>query len=89
MEDAWAVFHIREDRLSRFSKGTEFKAQIPALGTDQYTFRVDHVAVMGDFATWRSTDGDTGFDMRSFEIEARPVTPIKGMRAGMSVLIRE
>jgi len=42
---------------------------------------------MGDFATWRATNGDKGFDMRSFEVEARPVTPIEGLRTGMSVLI--
>jgi HlyD family secretion protein len=89
MEDAWAVFHVREDRLAEFEKGRKFEAHIPALGDGTYTFQVDHVAVMGDFATWRATDGDTGFDMRSFEIEARPVTPIQGLRVGMSVLVQE
>jgi len=89
MNDAWAIFHVREDRLAEFSKGSEFNAVIPALGEDEHTFRVDHIAVMGDFATWRSTTGDSGFDMRSFEIEARPVRPINGLRAGMSVLIKK
>lgn len=89
MEDAWAVFHVREDRLSEFEKGTEFSAHIPALGDEEYTFRVDHVAVMGDFATWRATSSDSGFDMRSFEIEARPVKPIDKLRVGMSVLIEQ
>ncbi len=87
MSDAWAVFHIREDRLKDFQKGTEFDARIPAIGEDIFKFRVDHVAVMGDFATWRATDADAEFDMRSFEIEARPLSPIKNLRAGMSVLI--
>lgn len=89
MKDAWAVFHVREDRLAEFEKGHEFAVRIPAIGNDTYNFRVDHVAVMGDFATWRATDGGTGFDMRSFEVEARPVQPIRGLRAGMSVLITE
>ena len=87
MEDAWAVFHVREDQLSAFQKGTEFSAIIPALGDDAFTFRVDHVAAMGDFATWRTTSGDSGFDMRSFEIEARPTQAIQGLRAGMSILV--
>ncbi len=87
MEDAWAVFHIREDLLSQYKKGTEFTVSIPALGEKHYTFQVTHVAVMGDFATWRATSDDSGFDMRSFEIEARPVEPIDDLRAGMSVLI--
>jgi len=89
MDDAWAVFHIREDRLADFKKGTEFSAMIPGLGEQSYLFRVDHVAAMGDFATWRATDGDKGFDMRTFEIEARPVATIEGLRAGMSVLLEK
>jgi HlyD family secretion protein len=89
MNDSWAVFHIREDMLSRYNKGQEFKATIPALGDSIYTLRVDHVSVMGDFATWRATNTSKGFDMRTFEIEARPVQPIEGLRVGMSVLIAE
>lgn len=89
MTDAWAVFHIREDRLREFAKDSKFEAFIPALGDEPYTFSVSHVAVMGDFATWRATSNDAGFDMRSFEIEARPVEHIDGLRAGMSVLIRK
>ncbi|TAA48151.1 HlyD family secretion protein [Corallincola spongiicola] len=86
MSDAWAVFNVREDRLKHFNKDSEFEAVIPALGEQSITFKVHHVAVMGDFATWRSTDSSQGFDMRTFEVEARPVKPIPGLRAGMSVL---
>lgn len=87
MEDVWAVFHIREDLLQKFSKGTEFTVSIPALGQGTHVFRVSHVAPMGDFAIWRATQTDKGFDMRSFEIEARPLKPIKNLRVGMSVLV--
>lgn len=62
---------------------------IPALGDESYTFKVTHVAVMGDFATWRTTDPAQGFDMRTFEVEARPVAPITGLRVGMSVIVSE
>ncbi len=89
MSDAWVVFHVREDRLSEFQKGTEFSAVILALANSHHRFRVSHVAVMGDFATWRSTNADKGFDMRSFEVEARPLNPIQGLRAGMSVLVEK
>jgi len=87
MQDIWAVFHIREDRLQEFAKGTEFRVNIPALGKQAHLFRVSHVAPMGDFAIWRATQADKGFDMRSFEIEARPLKPIEGLRVGMSVLV--
>lgn len=43
---------------------------------------------MGDFATWRSTDATQGFDLRTFEVEARPVTPTEGLRMGMSVVVK-
>jgi len=87
MQDSWAVFNIREDLLPRFTKGTEFTVRIPALGNGSYVFRVTHVAVMGDFATWRATNTSKGFDMRTFEVEARPVKPVDGLRVGMSVTV--
>ncbi|WP_417884238.1 HlyD family secretion protein [Vibrio rumoiensis] len=87
MKDAWAIFHVREDRLKWFTQGTKLNVTIPALGDEQYTFVVSHVAVMGDFATWRTTDANQGFDMRTFEVEARPSKPIDGLRVGMSVLL--
>lgn len=86
--DAWAVFHVREDLLRRFPMGAEFTATLPALGDSLHRFAVTRVAALGDFATWRATDAGKGFDMRSFEIEGRPLAPIPGLRAGMSVLIR-
>ncbi|KHT63453.1 membrane protein [Photobacterium gaetbulicola] len=86
MDDAWAVFNVREDNLKYFQQGSEFAATVPALGDKAYTFKVTHVAVMGDFATWRTTDAAQGFDMRTFEVEARPVEPVAGLRVGMSVI---
>lgn len=87
MSDAWAVFNIREDKLKDYQKGAELTVKIPALGEQEYRFKVTHVAVMGDFATWRATDTAKGFDMRTFEVEARPMEPIDGLRAGMSVIV--
>ena len=87
MKDAWAQFHVREDLLPRFPVGTEFDARIPGLGDQLVRFKVTHVAVMGDFATWRATDTRQGFDMKSFQLEARPLQPVDGLRVGMSVLV--
>ena len=87
INDSWAVFNIREDLLPRLKKGTLLTARIPALGDGTYQYKVSHLAVMGDYATWRSTDNAKGFDLRTFEIEARPVNPIADLRVGMSVLV--
>ncbi|MGL5290963.1 MAG: HlyD family secretion protein [Vibrionaceae bacterium] len=87
MQDAWAVFQVREDELKRFNKGDKLQLTIPALGS-QFEFTVSHISVMGDFATWRSTESGHDFDMRTFEVELRPTAPIANLRVGMSVLLQ-
>ncbi|GAK83329.1 predicted membrane fusion protein (MFP) component of efflux pump membrane anchor protein YbhG [Vibrio ponticus] len=84
-QDSWAVLNVREDWLKHFNKGATFSAYLPALDK-HLEFKVTHVAVMGDFATWRSTDASQGFDLRTFEVEARPVTPEPALRMGMSLV---
>ncbi|MGL6027968.1 MAG: HlyD family secretion protein [Vibrio sp.] len=86
-QDSWAVFNVREDRLKHFTKGTQFDAYLPALDIS-LPFKVTHVAVMGDFATWRSTDASQGFDLRTFEVEARPLASNKDLRMGMSLVVK-
>ncbi|MEF1229041.1 efflux RND transporter periplasmic adaptor subunit [Vibrio fortis] len=85
-QDAWAVLNVREDHLKYFEKGSQFDAYLPALDKS-VTFEVSHIAVMGDFATWRSTDAAQGFDLRTFEIEARPVDNNDTLRMGMSLVV--
>lgn len=85
-QDAWAVLNVREDHLKYFEKGSQFDAYLPALDKN-LTFEVSHIAVMGDFATWRSTDAAQGFDLRTFEIEARPVDNNDTLRMGMSLVV--
>jgi HlyD family secretion protein len=89
MQDVWAVFHVREDQLINYQMGTEFLATVPALGKGSHRFKVSHVSVMGDYATWRATDTSRGFDMRTFEVEARPVEALENVRVGMSVLVQQ
>ncbi|MDB1123816.1 HlyD family secretion protein [Vibrio algarum] len=86
MNDAWAIFSVREDRLKYFTKGTRFNGYLPALDKE-IEFEVMHVAVMGNFATWRSTDSSQGFDLRTFEVEAKPVDQSERLRVGMSVSV--
>jgi len=87
INDAWAIFHIREDSLKDYPKGQKIEVKIPALGGDSFTFEISHISVMGDFATWRATDTSQGFDMRTFEVEARPMEHIPLLRVGMTVLL--
>ena len=85
-KDAWAVLNVREDMLKHFEKGSQFEAYLPALDKS-LTFQVTHIAVLGDFATWRSTDAAQGFDLRTLEVEARPVDTSETLRMGMILVV--
>ena len=87
LQDAWLKLSVSEQYLSRFQKDAVFEGYIPALKLS-VKFKVEYVAVMGDFATWRASASSRGYDMKSYEIEARPLSPIEGFRVGMSVLVK-
>ena len=88
LNDQWVVLNVREDHLQRFAKNAEFDAVLPALGNKAVRFKVFYSAALPDFATWRATRAGQGFDARTFEVHARPATPIEGARPGMSVLVQ-
>lgn len=87
LSDSWVVFQLREDRLAGFRMGDRFTAKVPALGNAAVDLRVSYIAPQGDFATWRATSSQGGFDLKTFELRARPVAPVAGLRPGMSVLL--
>ena len=87
MNDSWALLQVREDLLPRFKVGQDMSLQIPALDNIRALFTVTYISPMGNFATWRATEAGHDFDMRTFEVELKPVEPINGLRAGMSVLL--
>lgn len=87
-DEAWAVFQVREDLLQKVEKGTRLDVQIPALDNGNFTFVVTHISVMGSFATWRSTSSTEGYDLRTFEVEARPDMPVENLRPGMTAVLK-
>lgn len=87
LQDQWVVLNLREDQLARFAIGSEFEATLPALAGRTVRFKVYMSSVLPDFATWRATRAGQGFDVRTFEVRARPLTPVDGARPGMSVLV--
>ncbi|BDR28713.1 HlyD family secretion protein [Helicobacter suis] len=84
--NAWLSLSIPEKYLSRFAVGSTFKGYVPAL-KENVDFKITHIAVMGDFATWKSTNASQSYDMKSFNIEATPLKDMQHLRVGMSVLI--
>ncbi|QDE32817.1 HlyD family secretion protein [Shewanella polaris] len=87
MSDSWAVLQVREDQLLQFKQDQSVMLEIPAL-QQQVEFTVTHISVMGDFATWRSTESGHDFDMRTFEVELTSKQKIADLRVGMSVLFQ-
>lgn len=84
LADVWATFSVREDLLPKLPIGTTLEVEVPALGR-RVPMQVFHVAVMGEFATWRATSAKDRFDLKTFEVKLRPVTPVEGLRPGMTV----
>lgn len=87
LSDQWAVFNIREDDLPKITKGAVLSAEIPALNAKNVQFKVYFINPRGDYATWRATRQSSGYDLRTFEVRARPVQPVSDLRPGMSVIV--
>ena len=89
MSDAHVVLNIREDLMPQFKMGGTFKADIPALGKKDIEFRIYYISPLGSFATWKSTKQTGSYDMQTFEIHARPVQSVEGLRPGMSAIVNK
>ena len=87
LSDQWAVFNIREDDMPKITKGAVLSAEIPALNAKNVQFKVYFINPRGDYATWRATRQSSGYDLRTFEVRARPVQPVSDLRPGMSVIL--
>ncbi len=86
MADQWVEFNIREDLLPKIRMGKLLKGYVPALGRD-LLFRISYMAPEADFATWTASRASGDFDIRTFQVKARPLQPEEGLRPGMSVLV--
>lgn len=86
LDQAWFTFNLREDLLAGLQVGDVLSVHIPALDRD-IDARITLINVQGQFASWRATRATGDFDLRSFELRARPAVPVAGLRPGMSALI--
>lgn len=86
LSDSWVVFNIRENELPGIEVGTEMKAYIPAVDRP-VTLKVNWINPRGEYAVWRATRQSTGYDLRTFEVRARPTEDIPALRPGMTVIV--
>jgi HlyD family secretion protein len=87
LSDIWVVFNIREDLLANIKTGKEFEANIPALGSKNIRLKVNYIKAMASYATFKATKNNGGFDVKTFEVRAKPVTAVEGLRPGMSLMV--
>lgn len=87
LDDMWVVFNVREDFLDDLKMDAEVRAFIPALNKEEVTLKVYYMKDMGTYAAWKATKTRGQYDVKTFEVRARPVTPVKNLRPGMSVIL--
>ena len=87
MDDMWGTFNVREDQLEGMQTGSEFTAFVPAFNKD-IKMRVYHLKDQGSYAVWKATKANGQYDLKTFEVKARPVEKIEGLRPGMSLVIK-
>lgn len=89
VDKIWLTFNVREDRLASFKVGETVDVVVPALGEDKtYKVKVTNMKDLGTYAAWKATKTTGQYDMKTFSVKAVPVSPIDGLRAGMTVLLK-
>lgn len=88
MNDIWGTFNVREDQLAGMHVGDVFKAFVPAFSKD-IELKVTSLKDQGSFATWKATKSNGQYDLKTFEVKARPTQKFEGLRPGMSLVIKK
>ena len=87
MNDMWGTFNVREDQLNGMQVGTEFTAFVPAFDKE-VKMKVYHMKDQGSYAVWKATKANGQYDLKTFEVKARPTEKLEGLRPGMSLIIK-
>ena len=87
VDDIHVVLNVREDLMPQFKMDETFVADVPAIGKKNIEFKIYYISPLGSFATWKSTKQTGSYDLRTFEIHARPTQKVDDLRPGMSVLL--
>ena len=88
LNDMWGTFNIREDQLEGMKNGSVFKAFLPAFNKE-IRMKVYYIKDQGSYATWKATKSNGEYDLKTFEVKARPLDKIDGLRPGMSLIIKK
>jgi HlyD family secretion protein len=89
LNDIWFTFNVREDLLGEMKMGRSMKIKIPALNNQVVEVKIDYIKALASYATWKATKTSGQFDVKTFEVRARPTKKIADLRPGMTALIEE
>ncbi len=88
MDDMWGTFNVREDQLGDLKVGSEFTVFVPAFNKE-IRMKVYYLKDQGSYAVWKATKANGQYDLKTFEVKARPVDKLDGLRPGMSLIIKK
>ena len=88
LDDMWGTFNVREDQLAGMRIGSVITAYAPAFKKD-IKMKVYYIKDQGSYATWKATKANGQYDLKTFEVKARPVTKVEGLRPGMSLVLKK
>ena len=88
LDDMWGTFNVREDQLDGMRIGSVITAYAPAFKKD-IKMKVYYIKDQGSYATWKATKANGQYDLKTFEVKARPVTKVDGLRPGMSLVLKK
>ena len=88
MKDMWGTFNVREDQLNGLKVGDTFTAFSPAFNKE-LKLKVFEIKDEGSYAVWKATKSNGQYDLKTFEVKARPINPFDGLRPGMSLIVKK
>lgn len=88
--DVWFTFNVREDLLPGLKLGTVTEVFMPAINK-KVKVHITLMKEVGTFAAWKATKALDGFDLKTFEVQARPLNlkDVDGARSGMSAVLEK
>ena len=89
LNDIWFTFNVREDLLGELKMGKTFKVKVPALNNQIVEVKVSYIKALASYATWKATKTTGQFDVKTFEVRARPTAKVENLRPGMTALFEE
>ncbi|MCQ2198942.1 MAG: biotin/lipoyl-binding protein [Paludibacteraceae bacterium] len=86
-DGAFFTFNIREDLLKGLEVGAEKDVYIVAKDTTVKA-KVSKMKDVGSYAVWKATKANGQYDLKTIEVQLRPVDKVDGLVSGMSAIIK-